>query len=75
MSNALAREVQNMWNDQVDLANCDREEVQFVGAIMPQGILLILSSDDYRILGASANAAASFGLDFGSFAGGSSINC
>jgi len=47
----------------VDLTNCDREPVQFPGAIMPQGVLLILSLSDFRIQGASANTVSWFGTD------------
>jgi len=47
----------------VDLTNCDREPVQFPGAIMPHGVLLILSLSDFRIQGASANSVSWFGTD------------
>jgi light-regulated signal transduction histidine kinase (bacteriophytochrome) len=43
------------WNDPNDLAKCDNEAIQSPGAIMPHGVMLILSSDDYRVLGVSAN--------------------
>ncbi|WP_394751837.1 ATP-binding protein [Crenothrix sp.] len=46
------------WKDTVTVSNCDREQVQFSGAIMPHGVMLILAADDYSIIGASANAAA-----------------
>lgn len=38
-----------------DLTSCDREPVRFPGAILPHGVLLVLSADTLRILGASAN--------------------
>ena len=50
-----------VWKGPVDLSNCDREPVQFPGAIMPHGVLLVLASNDFRILGASANTADWFG--------------
>ena len=47
----------------VDLTNCDREPVQFPGAIMPHGVLLVLNPGDFGILGASANTAFWFGVE------------
>ncbi len=41
-----------------DLTTCDREPVQYPGAIMPHGMLLVLAPDDYRIIGASANVGS-----------------
>ncbi len=49
--------------DPIDLSHCDREQVQYPGAIMPHGVLLILSPSDFRIQGASANTLAWFGTD------------
>ena len=49
--------------DPIDLTHCDREQVQFPGAIMPHGVLLILSPSDLRIQGASANTLTWFGTD------------
>jgi chemotaxis family two-component system sensor kinase Cph1 len=48
---------------EVDLTNCDREPVQFPGATMPHGVLLVLNPADFRIQGASANTAPWFGVD------------
>ncbi len=53
--------VHPVWNRPLDLSNCDREPVQFAGAIMPHGVLLFIAPADFRILGASANADAWFG--------------
>ena len=55
--------VNQISNDPVDLTHCDREQVQFPGAIMPYGVLLILSLNDFRIQGASENTLAWFGSD------------
>ena len=41
----------------VDLSNCDREQVQFSGAVQPHGALLVLAEPDLRILQASANSS------------------
>ncbi len=49
--------------DPIVLTHCDREQVQYPGAIMPHGVLLILSPSDFRIQGASANTHAWFGTD------------
>lgn len=46
----------------VDLSNCDRELIQYPGAIQPHGALLVLHEPDLRILQASANAAALLGM-------------
>ncbi|RQW78525.1 MAG: hypothetical protein EHM62_07415, partial [Methylococcus sp.] len=45
----------------LDLTQCDREPVQFPGAIMPHGYLLLVSADEHRLLGASTNVRALFG--------------
>jgi two-component system, chemotaxis family, sensor kinase Cph1 len=46
----------------VDLSNCDREQVQFCGAIQPHGVLLALSEPDFIITQISANTIATLGL-------------
>jgi len=48
--------------ENVDLSNCDRELIQYSAAIQPHGVLLVLHEPDLRVLQASANAAAVFGL-------------
>jgi chemotaxis family two-component system sensor kinase Cph1 len=58
----------------VDLTNCDREPVQFPGAIMPHGVLLVVNPGDFRILGASANTASWFGIDVQSLLNGT-LDC
>ena len=55
--------VNQISNDPVDLTHCDHEQVQFPGAIMPHGVLLILSLNDFRIQGASENTLVWFGND------------
>lgn len=47
----------------VDLSNCDREQIQFAGAIQPHGVLLTLREADGVILQASANAGSLLGLE------------
>ncbi len=46
----------------VDLSNCDREQVQFCGAIQPHGVLLVLSEPDFMIRQISANTKTTLGL-------------
>lgn len=46
----------------VDLSNCDREQVQFCNAIQPHGILLVLDEPDFTIRRASANTNSLLGL-------------
>lgn len=53
----------------LDLATCDREPVQFPGAIMPHGILVLLDPADLRIRGCSANAGERLGRDIGGLLG------
>ncbi len=45
----------------VDLSNCDREQVQYSGAVQPHGALLVLSEPELRIVQASANTASLLG--------------
>ncbi len=46
----------------VDLSNCDREQIQFAGAIQPHGALLVIQEPRLRILQVSANTRAILGL-------------
>lgn len=43
---------------EVDLSNCEREQIHLAGSIQPHGALLVLDDDGATILQASANAAA-----------------
>ena len=47
--------------ENVDLSNCDREQVQFSGAVQPHGAMLVLAEPDLRVLQASANCATLLG--------------
>ena len=46
----------------VDLTNCDREQIQFSGAIQPHGVLLVLEEPELRIVQASRNTEALLGI-------------
>jgi len=46
----------------VDLSNCDREQIQFSGAILPHGFLLTIREPEFTILQASQNAGLSFNM-------------
>ena len=46
----------------VDLSNCDREQIQFSGAVQPHGCMLIVEEPSLRILQASVNASNLLGL-------------
>ena len=48
--------------DNVDIGNCDLEQVQLVGAIQPHGVLLILEEPELRVVQASANTLGFLGL-------------
>jgi light-regulated signal transduction histidine kinase (bacteriophytochrome) len=53
----------------VDLSNCDREQIQFSGAILPHGFLLTVRDPEFTILQASQNAAAIFNLEVSALPG------
>jgi chemotaxis family two-component system sensor kinase Cph1 len=46
----------------VDLSNCDREQVQFCEAIQPHGLLFVLSEPDFTIRRVSGNVQSMLGL-------------
>ncbi len=46
----------------VDLSNCDREQIQFAGAVQPHGCMLVVDEPSLRILQASTNAGAILGV-------------
>ena len=46
----------------VDLSNCDREQIQFAGAVQPHGCMLVVEEPSLRILQASTNAGAILGV-------------
>jgi two-component system, chemotaxis family, sensor kinase Cph1 len=48
--------------ENVDLSNCDREQIQFVGAIQPHGALLVVQEPELRIIQVSANTKEILGL-------------
>jgi light-regulated signal transduction histidine kinase (bacteriophytochrome) len=47
---------------ELDFTNCDREQIQYAGAIQPHGALLALHEPDLRILQVSANSEDFLGL-------------
>ncbi len=59
-SATLVVEPAKLWNNAGDLAKCDQEQVRFPGAIMPHGVLLVLDTENYHILGVSANSGVWF---------------
>ncbi len=46
----------------VDLSNCDREQIQYAGAIQPHGAMLTLQEPELRILQASMNTGDLLGF-------------
>jgi two-component system, chemotaxis family, sensor kinase Cph1 len=46
----------------LDFSTCDREPIQYAGAIQPHGALLVLHEPDLRIVQASANTGDYLGL-------------
>ncbi len=46
----------------VDLTNCDREQIQYAGAIQPHGVMLVLQEPDLLILQASQNSKQLLGV-------------
>ncbi len=55
----------------VDVSNCDLEQVQLVGAIQPHGALLVVEEPALRIVRASANTAGFLGVPTATVLGGS----
>jgi len=53
----IANTLEPVTSANVDLSNCDREQIQLVGAIQPHGVLLVLEEGSLRILQASANCS------------------
>jgi light-regulated signal transduction histidine kinase (bacteriophytochrome) len=53
----------------VDISNCDREQIHLVNAIQPHGALLVLEEPSLRIVQASANSASFLGLPTDSLLG------
>jgi len=47
----------------VDFSNCDRELVQYPGAIQPHGAMLVVDETDYTVLQASANSVDVLGIE------------
>src|SRR5579871_6277929 len=46
----------------VDLSNCDREQIQYPGAILPHGALLTVREPELKIVQASQNTQELFGI-------------
>ncbi len=57
------------WNSPIDLTACDKEIVQFSAAIMPHGVMLVLTAGEYSILASSANTLSCFGIEHSSLMG------
>ncbi len=49
-------------SNNVDLSNCDREQIYLVNAIQPHGVLWVLEESTLQIVQASANSASFLGL-------------
>ena len=49
--------------ENVDISNCELEQVHLVGAIQPHGALLVLDEPDLRVVQASANTLGFLGVD------------
>lgn len=58
----MAARPETVTSKNVDLSNCDREQIQFPGAILPHGVMLVLSEPELRILQASQNTDVFFGV-------------
>ena len=55
----------------VDVSNCDREQIQFAAAVLPHGVVLILREPECTIVQASENTGTAFGIEANSLIGGS----
>jgi PAS domain S-box-containing protein len=56
--------------ENVDLSNCDREQVQFSGAVQPHGCMLVIEESSLRILQMSTNCAELLGVPQAELRGG-----
>ncbi len=68
MSDVAAEPVITSVN--VDLTNCDREQIQYPGAIQPHGAMIVLSEPELLVLQASENSADLLGSPAESLLGG-----
>jgi len=59
--NPLTQSAPAVTAHNIDPNNCDREQVQYPGAIQPQGLLFVLREPDWIILQLSANVDSWFG--------------
>jgi chemotaxis family two-component system sensor kinase Cph1 len=46
-----------------DISNCDREQIQYAGAILPHGVLLVLREPEFTVVQASQNTGTLFGIE------------
>lgn len=53
----------------VDISNCDQEQVHLVNAIQPHGALLVLEEPTLRVVQASANTGGFLGVPYASLLG------
>ncbi len=49
-------------SENVDISNCDREQIQYAGAIQPHGVMLVLEEPGLRILQVSRNTEELLGF-------------
>ena len=47
----------------IDVTNCDREQIHIPNLIQPHGVLLAVSADEYRILQVSVNTTQMLGIE------------
>ncbi len=52
-----------------ELTDCDREQIQFPNAVMPHGVLLVVTAGEFLVIGSSANSSTLLGLDAGQILG------
>lgn len=57
--------------ENVDLTNCDREQVQFSGTVQPHGCMLVVEEPSLKILQASANTSDLLGIAYDKLLGAS----
>lgn len=62
MPTATPDEPSHITARNVDLSNCDKEQIQFCGAIQPHGLLIAVQEPDLIVRHISANAEAMLGL-------------
>ena len=65
-ANSISSEISAVINNidaDIDITNCDREQIHIPNLIQPHGVLLAVSADKYQILQVSLNTTQMLGVE------------